>query len=205
MDNKLKSRYVFHSLKIEGSPYSLEDVLRLIKGEETELSYSRRDTEEVTDLIDSIDFLYQNIDISNLDGDFIRVLHSFATHSDQSFLPGMFKIDPNYACYNGIEFNYTDPLDVEREIREMCGEFNNSSGDLIDIAQMIGEFIKIHPFRDGNGRVQRLLLLWALERNNFEPVVIHYEDLDDYIYALNEYRLTSDPTEIEYLLERLGA
>lgn len=41
------------------------------------------------------------------------------------------------------------------------------------------EFIRIHPFEDGNGRTGRLLLNFNLLRNGFAPVVIT-EDLKEY-------------------------
>ncbi|MFD1175313.1 Fic family protein [Paenibacillus puldeungensis] len=55
------------------------------------------------------------------------------------------------------------------------------------------EFVKIHPFIDGNGRTARLLLNFALMKNGYPPIVIEKEDRADYYSALDIARTTGDP------------
>lgn len=47
-----------------------------------------------------------------------------------------------------------------------------------------GEFVKIHPFIDGNGRTSRLLLNFELIRNGYTPIIIKNEDRVTYYDAL---------------------
>lgn len=49
------------------------------------------------------------------------------------------------------------------------------------------EFVRIHPFLDGNGRTSRLLMNYQLLSKGFLPVSIAKEDRLDYYNALDKY------------------
>jgi Fic family protein len=51
------------------------------------------------------------------------------------------------------------------------------------------EFVKIHPFEDGNGRTSRLIMNYQLLANGFLPISIQKEDRLNYFDALEEYAL----------------
>lgn len=48
-----------------------------------------------------------------------------------------------------------------------------------------GEFVKIHPFIDGNGRTSRLLLNFELMKNGYAPVIIKNENRAKYYDVLD--------------------
>lgn len=48
-----------------------------------------------------------------------------------------------------------------------------------------GEFVKIHPFIDGNGRTSRLLLNFELMRSGYTPIIIKNEDRAKYYEVLD--------------------
>lgn len=58
-----------------------------------------------------------------------------------------------------------------------------------------GEFVKIHPFIDGNGRTARLLLNFELIQSGYPPVVIKTENRADYYDALDKAHTTNDYTD----------
>ena len=49
------------------------------------------------------------------------------------------------------------------------------------------EFVRIHPFPDGNGRTSRLLMNYQLMSNAFPAISIAKENRLEYFNALEEY------------------
>lgn len=48
------------------------------------------------------------------------------------------------------------------------------------------EFVKIHPFIDGNGRTSRLLMNFEVMKNGYPPVIIKAEERHKYYEALDK-------------------
>ena len=65
------------------------------------------------------------------------------------------------------------------------------------------QFENIHPFRDGNGRVGRILLNNILLKNNLPPINIDFKNRAEYYQSLREYEFNKDlkPTIDLYLKE----
>ncbi len=53
------------------------------------------------------------------------------------------------------------------------------------LAELHARFERIHPFRDGNGRVGRLLLNLLLVRHGYPPAIIYKRDRGRYLRALS--------------------
>lgn len=82
--------------------------------------------------------------------------------------------------------------------------YNNQSINLhpiIRAAILHAEFIRIHPFADGNGRTARLLMNYELIRNGYPSVIIKARDKDRYFNALNTAIITKDVTDLVKLIE----
>lgn len=54
------------------------------------------------------------------------------------------------------------------------------------------EFVRIHPFIDGNGRTSRLLMNYQLMSQGFLPVSVDKETRLDYYNALEQYAVSDD-------------
>lgn len=66
-----------------------------------------------------------------------------------------------------------------------------------------GEFVKVHPFIDGNGRTARLLLNFELMKNGYPPIVIKKENRLEYYDSLDTAHTTYDYTEFIKLISDL--
>ena len=94
-------------------------------------------------------------------------------------------------------FTPLDPFETPTALESICNEFNRVIGNnelepLIAIPIFIHDFLCIHPFNDGNGRMSRLLTTLLLYRSGFyvgkyislEAKIAKHKDL--YYDALGE-------------------
>ena len=83
-------------------------------------------------------------------------------------------------------------------VEELCRQYQRALNQenippLIAIAALILDFLCIHPFRDGNGRVSRLLTLLALYQHGYE--VGRYISLERLIEDSREDLLRRSPAQ----------
>lgn len=94
---------------------------------------------------------------------------------------------------------------VDRELEELLDWYNNGSKDLHPIERAAifhAEFIRIHPFPDGNGRTGRLLVNYELVKNGYPTITIKASQRGEYVDGINEAILTGDSTKLVDLFKR---
>jgi Fic family protein len=65
-------------------------------------------------------------------------------------------------------------------------------------------FVRIHPFPDGNGRMARLLMNLIILRNTFTPIMIQPTEKSEYIQVLNEGHQNHDVNPfVEFIAEKM--
>ena len=72
-----------------------------------------------------------------------------------------------------VQFHCVKAAETPAAVRELCQHYQHALNQenippLIAIAALVLDFLCIHPFRDGNGRVSRLLTLLALYQHGYE-------------------------------------
>lgn len=106
-----------------------------------------------------------------------------------SILPcGEYKIFPNtLKDSDGKVHFYCDPKLVSREMEALCKAIKEmeeeSINPIVIAAWSHMEFLKIHPFADGNGRVGRLIASTILMKYDLPPFVITHDTKDEYFKA----------------------
>ena len=86
------------------------------------------------------------------------------------------------------------PSEMYRQIKNFFVDLTFKS-DLnpIELAAFThAEFVKIHPFEDGNGRTSRLIMNYQLMINGFLPLSITKENRLEYFNALESYAVDGD-------------
>nr|WP_069876550.1 Fic family protein [Fusibacter sp. 3D3] len=82
--------------------------------------------------------------------------------------------------YAQIKTFYMDLIDKTFESTIECAAWTHA------------EFVRIHPFVDGNGRTSRLIMNYQLMANGFLPISIKKESRLEYFNALEAYAVTKD-------------
>lgn len=167
------------STRIEGGTMTdkeIKDLLNDIKI--TKLK--TRDEQEVIGYYDTLELIYENYKDINLSENYIKQLHqSLLRYSDKDTRHrGRYKALSNKVVANypqGIQkviFNTTEVHLVNSEMHNLISWTNEQLENkeihsLIVLAHFIYEFLSIHPFQDGNGRLSRLLTTLLLLQNEY--------------------------------------
>jgi Fic family protein len=171
------------STRIEGSKLSNQEVERLLSNLST-TELKSRDEEEVVGYSELMNEIFDNHVHIRLTENYIKQLHQILLKYSQKDERhrGEYKKHPNNVeAYDtdgnviGVIFETATPFDTPGQLRELVawtGESlaNESHHPLIIIAIFIVEFLAIHPFLDGNGRLSRALTILLLLRSGYDYV-----------------------------------
>ena len=168
------------STRIEGATMTDEEIKQLLKDVKI-TKFKTRDEQEVIGYCEVLELIFDNFPEIRLSESYIKQLHQLLLkHSNKDERHrGSYKNLPNkvVATYpTGKQktiFNTTEPTLVEGEMFELI-EWTNlqwkekTIHPLIVLAVFVYEFLSIHPFRDGNGRLSRLLTTLFLLQQGYE-------------------------------------
>lgn len=179
------------STRIEGSKMSDDEVARLIAGLKS-TPPKGRDAEEVAGYADLLGRIFDNWKTLKITESHILHFHQILlnfSEKDQTH-KGKYKTSNNKVVMrkeDGQEvviFEPTPPYLTKKEMDDVIfwlnGEMEKKkTHPLILIANFIFEFLAIHPFRDGNGRLSRALTTLLLLKVGY--TYVPYVSLDEII------------------------
>jgi Fic family protein len=192
------------STRIEGATLLDTEVEKLLKSVKV-TKLTTREQQEVVGYYEALQVILDNYKDLELSERYIHQLHGFLLkHSgkDQSH-KGQYKTLSNQVVANypdGTQrtiFKTTEPSLTSKEMEEVLAWVNErfEKADMhpvIITAAFVYEFLSIHPYQDGNGRLSRLLTTWLLMQQEYEFVQymsfehIIEERKEDYYRALME-------------------
>lgn len=200
------------STRIEGAILTDQDVAQLLEKGCKITPLSSRSEREVSGYIIALNSIYAEHRQLALTERLIRELHQLLTENlSEETLPskqrGAYKDVPNdvveidEATGTRTTWFKTTPPGVATELamRELVDQYNEALKDdihpLVRIGIFIVRFLAIHPFRDGNGRVSRLLTtLLLIQEYEWCQYVSHEKFIEDskerYYIALRKCQAT---------------
>lgn len=206
------------STRIEGSRLSDEDVEKLMKGIDIQ-KFTDRDKQEVKgyfELLENVFNSYKSIKFSeNTIKHFHQELLKYV-EKDKLHRGEYKKQENKVQMVNekgeslGILFDTTPAYLTPKEMQELSEWTENALVEkkyhpLLIIANFLVEFLQIHPFTDGNGRISRVLtnLLLLKEGYLYMPYVSHEKIIEDnkpeYYLALRQSQKTKNENILPWL------
>lgn len=204
---KFRFDWNYHSNNIEGNSLTFGETKSLLLHNITAQGKSLKDHIEITGHNEAIDVL---VDLTRGDAplteSFVRQLHELILRERcqvDAITPegaptrrwievGQYKTGHNHVqTVTGEIFRFAEPIDVPGKMHTLLQTINElqapSSAEVVFVAAKAHyDFVLIHPFDDGNGRMARLLMNLILIKYGFPPAIIKTQDKQQYFSALRQ-------------------
>lgn len=187
LQEAINLEWVYHSNGIEGNTLSLIETKVVLEGLTVGRGKTVREHLEVINHKESIEYIQSLVDSGkSLTVNIINEIHNLvvkdtvkdagAYRTQNIIISGSAVTTPNYSQV---------PSAMVHLINWSASEEFNQYHPLIRAAMFHSEFLKIHPFSDGNGRTGRLLSNLMLMQADYLPVIIRVENRLAYYDALD--------------------
>ena len=179
-------RWTYHSNAIEGNTLTLKETKVALEG----ITIGGKTLREHFEAINHKDAILFMEDLAQkeerLSEYSIKQIHSLILKNIDDENKGKYRT--TNVIISGAEHKPPQSFEVQSQMQEFIKKYNENITKLhpIELASFVHiEFVKIHPFIDGNGRTSRLLMNLELIKAGFPPVVIKLEDRLEYYKALD--------------------
>ncbi|HEX4946999.1 MAG TPA: Fic family protein [Blastocatellia bacterium] len=185
------------STRIEGAQLSNAQVEELL-GRLEQRAFVSRDEQEVAGYAEVMETVFTAWDEIPLSENYIKQLHEMLLRhatKDERHRGGYKKLPNNVEAFEGegkslgIVFQTASPFDTPLRMQELIAWTREALADrawhpLLVIGLFIVEFLAIHPFQDGNGRLSRVLTTLLLLQAGYSYVP--YSSLESVIETNKE-------------------
>lgn len=168
------------SNRIEGNKLSDKQVEELLSRINKQ-SFANREEEEVAGYAKLADTIFEDWEVIPLSENYIKQLHKILleySSKDEKHKGEYKKISNAVAAYDnngkelGVVFETTTPFETPLKMQELIEWTNKNLTDrfyhpLIVIGIFVVNFLAIHPFQDGNGRLSRALTNLLLLKSGY--------------------------------------
>lgn len=158
---------------------------------EEKITPRNRNEQEIAGYRDVLNIIHESFDVIPISRNYILQMHKIMFSHMNNPIAGKTKNVQNYisATYSDghteVLFTPLSPFETPEALDKICNEYNKVIANLeldplLAIPIFIHDFLCIHPFNDGNGRMSRLLTTLLLYRSGF--YVGKYISLESLIY-----------------------
>jgi len=182
----LNLRWTYHSNAIEGNTLTLKETKVALEGITVGGKTMREHLEVINhrEAIHFVETLVQNKEpLSEWN---IKSIHQLVLKNIDDKNAGVFR--KNNVFISGADHVPPDAVHVPDEMDSFISWYQKEAENLHPVeraARVHSDFVKIHPFIDGNGRTSRLLMNLELMKEGFPPAILpigkrleYYEALD---------------------------
>ena len=184
-------RFTHNSTAIEGNTLTLVETKVLLEDGVSVGGKELREIYEVVNHKKAYDYVKKCIaQNKSLTEDIVKDLHMILT--ENIIAGGIYRNQE--VRISGAGFTPPAGNEMYIQIKAFYEEVDNKAGlNPIELAAWThAEFVRIHPFIDGNGRTSRLLMNYQLMLHDFLPVSVDKENRLDYYNALECYAVHKD-------------
>ncbi len=183
--------YAHNSTAIEGNTLTLIETKVLL---EDKISVGKKSLREIYEVVNhNKAFSYVKsciVEDKPLDKNIVKDIHSILM--ENILVGGIYRnVDVHIT---GAKHKPPVPSEMYYQIKDFFYNLNFKSDlNSIELASWThAEFVKIHPFVNGNGRTSRLIMNYQLMKHGFLPISVNKEDKLDYFNFLEEYAVNGN-------------
>lgn len=151
---------------------------RLKKIMQEKTTPKNREEQEIAGYRDVLNLIHESFDAISISQNYILQMHRIMFSHMHNPIAGQTKTVQNYISatfpdgHSEVLFTPLSPFETPEALNNICNEYNRVTGNLeveplIAIPIFMHDFLCIHPFNDGNGRMSRLLTTLLLYRSGF--------------------------------------
>ncbi len=191
--------FIYNTEAIEGGTLTYEETKNVLEGKT--IKGKKRDVKETKNMKKCIDFLF------DFKGDINEKMILKLHHIE---MDGIMPDAGEYRDVNVRVGNWLCPKwdEVPKLMQEFITWYNEVKEHLhpFELASLVHlKFVKIHPFRDGNGRVTRLLMNFVLLNAKYPLLNIFNDKKVMYYLVLQKYDMDKkERSFVKYLFEVFG-
>lgn len=164
-----------YSNKIEGIETTDKRIKAIVNDKATP---KNRNEEEIAGYRDVLEIIHENYENIPITPNYILQLHKYLYKYSSTSIGGKYKQVDNYIeetdseGNKNIRFKPISAVETPYAMDDLCKSYNKEItkaeiDPLVLIPIFILDFLSIHPFSDGNGRMSRLLTLLLLYQNGY--------------------------------------
>ena len=181
---------VWSSNAIEGNTLSEDETAIILRDGVTVGQHTLGEMFEAIGGGKAYDFMFTLLESKTITKDDILHFHELVTFGQPELQPGKLRevdviitgLDESLPSYQNVPALFEGFL-------EWLSENESNYDPVVFACEADARLVSIHPFRDGNGRVSRLVMNTILLQHGYLPVSIPPIFRHDYISALQSYRL----------------
>jgi Fic family protein len=186
LEEHFRALHVYNSAGIEGNRLTLQETMLVLRDGLEISGKPLRDSIEARNLGQAFDYLRElsaeGTPIRETD---VRHLHELVVGDSPEMSPGEYR--KVGVIISGSEHRPPEPLEVPSRMGELIQWINSNIGKNPIVLASVAhhELAAIHPFKDGNGRVSRLLMNLLLMRAGFPISNLSRDNRPAYYEALS--------------------